>query len=146
MTLQAIETRYADVRFRSRLEARWAVFFDALGIEWIYEPEIYRLPNGRGYVPDFLLPKWSFLTRFRPERPGTFVEVKPEEAFYHDELKSTLFALGIAGVCIAQVSGPPDYKAYPVSHHGRRPQWERFTWGDEETLAPAIEAALSARF
>jgi hypothetical protein len=29
MTIQAIETVYRGHRFRSRLEARWAVFFDA---------------------------------------------------------------------------------------------------------------------
>lgn len=37
--IKPIETRYAGCRFRSRLEARWAVFFDALKIEWEYEPE-----------------------------------------------------------------------------------------------------------
>ncbi len=37
--MKAIETRYAGCRFRSRLEARWAVFFDALGIPWEYEPQ-----------------------------------------------------------------------------------------------------------
>lgn len=31
-TIKAIETSYAGCRFRSRLEARWAVFFDTLGI------------------------------------------------------------------------------------------------------------------
>jgi hypothetical protein len=30
----AIPTRYKGYHFRSRLEARWAVFFDALGIKW----------------------------------------------------------------------------------------------------------------
>lgn len=45
MTIKAIETSYKGYRFRSRLEARWAVFFDALGIEWEYEKEGYELPN-----------------------------------------------------------------------------------------------------
>ena len=39
MTIHAIETRYAGCRFRSRLESRWAVFFDTLGIKWEYEPQ-----------------------------------------------------------------------------------------------------------
>lgn len=52
--IQAIETRYAGCRFRSRLEARWAVFFDHLRITWEYEPEGYRLPSGP-YLPDFKL-------------------------------------------------------------------------------------------
>ncbi len=37
--MRPIETKYKGCRFRSRLEARWAVFFDALGLEWWYEPE-----------------------------------------------------------------------------------------------------------
>lgn len=55
-TVRAIETRYAGHRFRSRLEARWAVFFDVLGIDWMYEPEGYELDNGKRYLPDFFLP------------------------------------------------------------------------------------------
>lgn len=54
MTIMPIETRYAGCRFRSRLEARWAVFFDALGIRWEYEPQGYALPTGP-YLPDFQL-------------------------------------------------------------------------------------------
>ncbi|MFG2046055.1 hypothetical protein ACGFIW_01325 [Micromonospora sp. NPDC048935] len=51
-----IETRYAGCRFRSRLEARWAVFFDHLDIRWQYETEGYNLSNGDRYLPDFYLP------------------------------------------------------------------------------------------
>lgn len=53
---KAIETRYKGFRFRSRLEARWAVFFDTLGVEYHYEPEGYELPDGTWYLPDFFLP------------------------------------------------------------------------------------------
>lgn len=45
-----IETLYNGVRFRSRLEARWAAFFDALCWRWEYEPF-----DCAGYIPDFLL-------------------------------------------------------------------------------------------
>lgn len=51
--IKAIQTRYKGYNFRSRLEARWAVFFDALGIKWEYEPEGFELPNGERYLPDF---------------------------------------------------------------------------------------------
>lgn len=57
--MKAIETEYAGCRFRSRLEARWAVFFDAAGVEWAYEVEGYELPSGR-YLPDFWLPDIGF--------------------------------------------------------------------------------------
>lgn len=73
-TVRAIETRYAGHRFRSRLEARWAVFFDALRIEWEYEPQGFVIGDGTGatrnYLPDFRL-----------TATGTWVEVKgdPQE-------------------------------------------------------------------
>lgn len=53
--IKPIETYYKGYRFRSRLEARWAVFFDALGIKWEYEPQGFELPNGMRYLPDFLI-------------------------------------------------------------------------------------------
>ena len=51
--MKAIETMYNGYRFRSRLEARWAVFFDALGVKYEYEPEGFLLPSGKCYLPDF---------------------------------------------------------------------------------------------
>ena len=53
--MKSIETIYKGYRFRSRLEARWAVFFDAVGAEWEYEPEGFVLSDGTKYLPDFLL-------------------------------------------------------------------------------------------
>lgn len=75
MSIKAIETRYAGCRFRSRLEARWAVFFDHLGIKWEYEPEGFDLPSGP-YLPDFLLPD---LDVCRVGNPGTWFEIKPDK-------------------------------------------------------------------
>ena len=56
MGIEAIETQYQGCRFRSRLEARWAVFFDAMGIEWEYEKEGYDCGELGWYLPDFWLP------------------------------------------------------------------------------------------
>ena len=53
--IKAIQTKYKGYLFRSRLEARWAVFFDCCGVEYEYEPEGYDLGNGLMYLPDFLL-------------------------------------------------------------------------------------------
>ena len=55
--IRAIETSYDGCRFRSRLEARWAVFFNAAGIEWQYEPEGFILEDGSWYLPDFYIKK-----------------------------------------------------------------------------------------
>lgn len=65
MDIKPIETLYDGHRFRSRLEARWAVFFDALGIRYQYEMEGYKLSDQQCYLPDFFLPD-----------DGYYVEVK----------------------------------------------------------------------
>ena len=53
--IEAKETEYKGYRFRSRLEARWAVFFDAIGARWEYEPEGFILDDGTQYLPDVLV-------------------------------------------------------------------------------------------
>lgn len=52
--LKAIQTEYKGYLFRSRLEVRWAVFFDACGMEWEYDPEGYDLGDGMGEILDNL--------------------------------------------------------------------------------------------
>lgn len=67
-TIKAIETRYAGCRFRSRLEARWAVFFDHLRIPWEYEPQGFELPSGP-YLPDFWLPDTEVWVEIKGHKP-----------------------------------------------------------------------------
>lgn len=67
--IQPIETYYNGRRFRSRLEARWAVFFDAIRIPWVYEPEGFKFRNQILYLPDFFLPLI--------DKNGAYFEVKP---------------------------------------------------------------------
>ncbi len=55
MDIKPIETSYNGYRFRSRLEARWAVFFRNVGLEYQYEPEGYQMDDIR-YLPDFYIP------------------------------------------------------------------------------------------
>lgn len=68
MDIKPIETNYKGYRFRSRLEARWAVFLDALDIKWEYEKEGFELPSGR-YLPDFWLQDWKIWLEIKPEKP-----------------------------------------------------------------------------
>lgn len=68
--IQAIETNYRGYRFRSRTEARWAVFFDEIGMSFEYEKEGYRLRSG-SYLPDFWLPNrhcWFEVKGIAPTR------------------------------------------------------------------------------
>lgn len=65
--MKAIETEYDGYRFRSRLEARWAIVWNELGIDYLYEPEGLKVPIRYRtqwypraavlrYLPDFQLP------------------------------------------------------------------------------------------
>jgi hypothetical protein len=72
--IEPIETSYAGCRFRSRLEARWAVFFDRLGMKWDYEKQGYEF-GGVRYLPDFYLPE-----------SDAFVEVKGDEGDLRESL------------------------------------------------------------
>lgn len=66
MNIKPIETIYKGYRFRSRLEARWAVFFDACGIAYEYEPEGFTLDDGTNYLPDFYLPEFELYVEIKP--------------------------------------------------------------------------------
>jgi hypothetical protein len=66
--IKAIETIYRGWKFRSRLEARWAVFMDELGVEYRYEPEGFDL-DGIRYLPDFYLPKLKCWLEIKPDAP-----------------------------------------------------------------------------
>lgn len=79
--MHAIPTTYKNTQFRSRLEARWAAYFDLCGRVWEYEP--IDLP---GWIPDFLL---RFTNSAGRER-RYLVEVKPalsSEALYEFSAK-----------------------------------------------------------
>lgn len=66
--MQAIETIFDGYRFRSRLEARWAVFFKTLGVKYEYEKEGYDL-DGVWYLPDFWLPEQECWIEIKGGRP-----------------------------------------------------------------------------
>jgi len=90
----AIETAYDGYRFRSRLEARWAVFFKTAGIRYIYEL----------YLSCFYLPEVNMRTT--EDKGGIYVVVEPSTPNYYqtdylDELS------WITGRSVLLVQGMP---------------------------------------
>lgn len=65
--IAAIPTRYQGYQFRSRLEAKWACFFDLVNWRWEYEPV-----DMNGWIPDFVIKS--------AEKP-VYVEIKPYYAY-----------------------------------------------------------------
>lgn len=64
--MKAIDTIYNGYKFRSRLEARWAVFFDELEIKYKYEVEGFDLGDAGWYLPDFWLPEIEAWIEIKP--------------------------------------------------------------------------------
>lgn len=86
MDIKAIETEYKGYRFRSRLEARWAIFFDACNMEWEYEPEGFYFEDGVQYLPDFLVhdvivPNYEYNTKFYKEKVKEWKDKWGEETW-----------------------------------------------------------------
>lgn len=103
--MQAIETEYAGWYFRSRLEARWAVFFDVLGLEYVYEAEGFELSNGMKYLPDFWFPHQDL-----------YFEIKPnQEALAQDgrKLLNFVWEFGCHTICVG-VPGDATTRTFAV--------------------------------
>jgi len=96
--LRAIQTIYRGCRFRSRLEARWAVFFQTLDVPWEYEPEGFILSTGEWYLPDF---------RIRLGAGPLWAEVKPRGADANLCVRFvTESAAGTRGTILHEVADP----------------------------------------
>ncbi len=111
--IKPIPTKYNDVQFRSRLEARWAAFFDLLEWEWEYEPCDFD-----GWIPDFLLKFDSPI----------FIEVKPVYNFPQhiaDEIEKS----GCTEDCliVGMALDPPKNSSY----YGVQIGWKRVVDNEE---------------
>lgn len=99
--IKAIDTEYKGLLFRSRTEAKWAVFFDALKIKWRYEDEGFVLSDGTWYLPDFYLPTFN---------GGMFVEVKSE--FTQEEIEKCRELCFDSYKCVLLAEDVPDFIGY----------------------------------
>jgi hypothetical protein len=107
-SLQPIPTAYGGYQFRSRLEARWAVFFTQMCFRFAYESEGWALPGG-WYLPDFFL---VF------PRGGMWIEVKAHNgATDVARRKCAELAVGNRHP-VYLIAGPPAFGEF---------RWER--WG-----------------
>lgn len=122
MFIKAIPTRYAGTQFRSRLEARWAAFFDLCGWSWDYEPI-----DLDGWCPDFLL---TF------PQATVYAEVKPVEAGMN-MVQEGSFAKAIAHWTNAQVLllgiGPQAVPTYGIGTLMDVPPAATHHWEDLHT-------------
>jgi hypothetical protein len=118
---EPIETPYGGVVFRSKLEARWAMFLDSFAIVWEYEPRFVELPSGVNYLPDFRLPEID-----------TWLEVKGdhnERVFKFDEFSKA----------VQEHSARAGYGDEVVAILGRPPFGPFTAWEPEDQILSACE-------
>lgn len=114
--IKPIQTMYNNVLFRSRLEARWAVFFTELGIKWDYEFEGYDL-HGTWHLPDFYLHDYQ---------GGCYVEVKPGTFSKQENLK-VIQLCAMTGCAVFKASGTPDLQFYEVYFPDDTPPYHQYS-------------------
>ena len=147
--IKAIETEYDGYKFRSRTEARWAVYFDSLPtpLKWVYEAEGYDL-DGTWYLPDFWLPEISY-----------WAEVKGGE-FTKEEKDKCRKLTEMTGFPCLLLTGAPDVRAYlttggdalgivnPIDCGGHGDLWSfgGAPYYDEvESYTPIVDAVKASR-
>lgn len=117
--LVPLETSYKGYRFRSRTEARWAVFFDALGIKWGYEVEGYNLGDDVCYLPDFWLSAVSDWPVDDHSLNSCFFEVKGKPPTLEERRKARLLAEQ-SGYPVIIASGVPGDEQMWFNQNGER--------------------------
>ncbi len=90
----SIPTTYNGVEFRSRLEARWAIFFDAIDTPWEYESENFITKYGP-YLPDFYLPE---LQQFFIVKGESLPDDEEKKCFEVDLLTGKHVIMAIGGI------------------------------------------------
>src|SRR5690348_15284986 len=94
--IRPIETTLNGITYRSRTEARWALFFNFGGIDARYEFEGFQTSAG-WYLPDF---------EFKDTEKRTYFEVKPKVPTLEEWQKMKALAKSGADVFVA--IGPPE--------------------------------------
>lgn len=113
--IKAINTGYNGYLFRSRLEARWAVFFDEMEIKYEYELEGFEFENGVRYLPDFYLPEMDLYVEIKPS--FGIVEEKDVEKF-------DAFALTGNKNLLLIIGSPNQQNMFLINRYSISPLWE----------------------
>jgi hypothetical protein len=146
--LAPLETVYRGYRFRSRLEARWAVAFDTLDWTWEYEPQGFDLPNGN-YLPDFSVELPWGEKRWWEIKPGRLRTDGLDCWVDLDARWLELVALSRRSLVVAFGIPGPDDAIWDVHYlHPAAPATVRVSYNHgpstEHELTPAWRAAFAA--
>jgi len=98
--VESIPTFFDGWKFRSRTEARWAVFFKETKTDYIYEAEGYEIEDSVWYLPDFYLTKHDSFVEIKGVEPSAEEYSKCRNLCKLTE-KSVFLVWGVPGDCSA---------------------------------------------
>lgn len=108
---KAIPEKWKGVQYRSRLEVKWKIVFDCLGLDTEYEQVGYNL-NGLWYVPDWRINDWFCAA----ETKGGGFDDKPEEEY----LKVVRLVRATETMCLLLTKNPdPNSQVYDALVYDR---------------------------
>jgi hypothetical protein len=92
------------VRYRSRVEARWAIFLHELGVRAQYEPEGFDF-DGTRYLPDFYIIEWDIYIEVKWQKPSGSERFKCQMLATHTG-KRVLLVIGDPSAQMGEVFDP----------------------------------------
>lgn len=168
MDIKPIETKYNGFRFRSRLEARWAIFFDMISLKYEYEVEGFEM-NGIRYLPDFYIPSLDRWFEIKAKPLSKYEMKKCEEFCFNKDTENIKFSVLIGSPEAVKIDGfagvleyvwewpsekyPDNIRFLAPTELSEKEYYSRFMKGlwvvpdvTEEELTMAASAAREARF
>jgi hypothetical protein len=162
--MKAVETIHKSITYRSRLEARWAAFFENIGFRHIYEPEGFE-HEGKRYLPDFWIDELDGYLEVKQHNAGedeikrvrewqrdmaasgmrlfsVFGEPNPDKFIMCDpsgEIIKLLDCRRCDGVCYADRISWGQFKGHTCEDHDRFPL-------SDTRIREAMEAAMREKF
>lgn len=109
--IKAIPTTYKGIEYRSKLEAKVAMFLTLGQISFEYEPERLGNENGEEYNPDFYLPDTDDWIEVKGKREGYEQEILKASRFvtYDGPIKRLII---ISEIPDPEVMGMPHFPCY----------------------------------
>lgn len=157
-TIDAIPTTYNGTKYRSRTEARWAVFFEELSLTVRYEEEIITFDDDSKYLPDFYIEEFDCYFEVKGNDDALVIEEAHKAKRLSEMGKDVLLAIGgpspvtpnilylniIVDLKIEEALADPDYRGR-IMEDRRDENVYWFSSEQENTGSFSVVCALSKR-
>lgn len=157
-TIEAIPTIYDGITYRSRTEARWAIFFKELSLNFKYEQEKIEFEDGITYLPDFYIEDFDCYFEVKGSHDSLVIEEAHKAKRLSEMKKKVLLAIGapspvtpnilyfnkINNLEIEEILKDPDYRGR-IMEDRRDKEVYWFSSEQKDTGSYSVICALSQK-